>query len=96
VAKQTRVGSLTDLQARWNEIAQRLLLNRKIVEVRYMNCDECAQEGWSGQGSIQLKLDNGTILRVSADDEGNGPGALFCFEAPSMVLTSLPVCPAPT
>jgi hypothetical protein len=58
------------------EKAQSILLNRKIVEVRYLTDDEQNSLGWYAK-SILLKLDDGTLVYPSMDDEGNNAGALF-------------------
>ena len=61
---------------RWEKIAQEQLLNRKIVGVRYMTPEEQKQLGWYSKALILL-LDDGNMIFPSADDEGNGAGALF-------------------
>ena len=55
------------------------LVGAKIIATRAMTAAEKAAEGWEDwHGSaIVLELDNGLIIYPSADDEGNGPGALF-------------------
>ena len=53
-----------------------LLVDRTIVEVRYMNADERDAHDWL-QSAIVLVLDNGMCVYPSIDDEGNGAGSLF-------------------
>ncbi|MCK9521347.1 MAG: hypothetical protein WC279_14775 [Sulfurimonas sp.] len=64
----------------WERAAQKVLLGRKIVKVQYVEYDY-------GQHGIAFKLDNGTMVYVMADDEGNGPGALHTN------LTETPIIP---
>ena len=61
---------------RWTNEANKLLLGRKIVGVRYMTEAEAEDFGWHSKG-IVLTLDNGVHIMPSADDEGNDAGALF-------------------
>jgi len=56
--------------------ANKLLKGKRIVSVRYMTEKEKKAYGWDERG-IMFMLDDKTILIVSADDEGNGPGALL-------------------
>ena len=83
----------TELVAHWTDLARDHLVNRCIVDVRYLTAAECDQFGWSC-ASICLKLDNDTQIVVQADDEGNGPGALLLDVAPAERQVLLPVCPA--
>lgn len=52
------------------------LKGRTIVGVRYMDEKDMANCGWD-RSAVILVLDDGTIMWPSADDEGNGPGALY-------------------
>jgi len=61
----------------WNDIAKKTLLNRKIVEVRYLTEVESAEMNWGGECGIAFTLDNGEYCILSSDDEGNSPGSLF-------------------
>lgn len=66
-----------EIVGRWTKDAAKLLVGRKIVNVRYLTDEEQNEElGW-GSKSIVLELDNGLLLYPSADDEGNDAGALF-------------------
>jgi hypothetical protein len=58
------------------QIANRMLCNRKIVEVRYLNKEEALEMDWYSR-PIAMLLDNGVWIYPSADDEGNDGGALF-------------------
>lgn len=61
---------------RWSKEAQKHLLGRRIVEVRYLTDAEAKALGWY-ERSVVLVLDNGALFFPSQDDEGNGAGALF-------------------
>ena len=50
-----------EVMASCNAVARQTLLGRRIVEVRYLNSDECNQLMWS-QTSVVLVLDNGTTV----------------------------------
>jgi hypothetical protein len=71
----------------WTRTANRLLLNRKIVKVRYMSDEECEAIGFSSK-CVVMQLDNGTLIYPSMDDEGNDAGALF---STSEEISTLPV-----
>ena len=58
-----------------NQEARRVLLNRRIVEVRYLTPDECQRQMWSFTG-VAMVLDDGTTLYPARDAEGNDAGAL--------------------
>ena len=58
-----------------NETARQRLLNRRIVEVRYLNPDECRRLMWD-RTSVVVVLDNGTKVYAARDAEGNDAGAL--------------------
>jgi hypothetical protein len=60
----------------WIDIAKSVLLNRKIVEVRYLTEQEMEMLGWYKRAVVFI-LDDGTIVYPSQDDEGNNAGALF-------------------
>ena len=66
----------TTVEKKCTEKAKSILLNRKIVEVRYLTDDEQDSLGWHSK-SILFKLDDGTLVYPSKDDEGNDAGALF-------------------
>jgi hypothetical protein len=58
-----------------NTVARQRLLNRRIVEVRYLNPAECRRLLWD-RTSVVLVLDNGTTVYAARDAEGNDAGAL--------------------
>jgi hypothetical protein len=58
-----------------NAEARRLLLGRRIAEVRYLTAEECQRLMWSFTG-VALVLDDGTTVYPARDGEGNDAGAL--------------------
>ena len=61
---------------RWVKYAEKHLLGKKVVKVRYLTDDEADNLGWRSR-SIVIFFDDGTYVFPSADDEGNNAGALF-------------------
>lgn len=74
----------------WNKAAIKLLVGRKIIKAGYLLKEETDALGWD-HSSLAIKLDDGTILWPSRDDEGNDAGALFTT---SDDLPTIPVIPA--
>jgi hypothetical protein len=72
----------------WCDVAKKLLLNRKIVGVRYLLDEEMEMLGWD-QRSIVLILDDGNMIFPSSDDEGNQAGALFTNNPDQPTLPTL-------
>jgi hypothetical protein len=64
-----------DFMASCNAVARQRLFDRRIVEVRYLNPDECRRLMWD-RTSVVLVLDNGTTVYAARDAEGNDAGAL--------------------
>jgi len=58
-----------------NQEARRVLLNRRIVEVRYLTPEECGRQMWSFTGVVMV-LDDGTTVYPARDEKGNDAGAL--------------------
>lgn len=77
-----------ELTKRWENVASKLLLNRKIVGVRYMTAAEADDHGWYTR-CVVIKLDNGVLIYPSADDEGNAAGALFTTDPNEQTLPVL-------
>ena len=59
---------------------QNTLVGRKIVAVRATTEAEQEAAGWFESGII-IHLEDGTILSVEQDEEGNGPGFLSWNDA---------------
>lgn len=58
-------------QNKWLKKYLKGAIGKKIVKVHVTEC-----------GFPQLILDNGTILEISQDEEGNGPGFIFGLPIP--------------
>lgn len=58
------------------QTASRLLVGRRIREVRYMTDEEADDMGWCDK-PVMIVLDDGTMLWPSKDDEGNAAGCIF-------------------
>lgn len=61
---------------RWEQIARQLLLNKKIVNVRYLSKEEMDDMGWYVR-TVAFQTEDGLWFFPSRDDEGNDGGALF-------------------
>ena len=66
-----------DLTKQWNKKAKKVLLGKKIVQVKYLGSEEAKDYMWNSR-PISFTLDDGTRLIVMCDDEGNDGGAL-CY-----------------
>lgn len=67
---------MSALDKRWTEIAEKMLVGRKIVSVRYLSKEEQGEMGWYHRGVV-IQLDDDNVIFPSRDDEGNDAGALF-------------------
>ena len=66
-----------ELNERWETTANKILLNRKIVKIKWLTEDQAEQEfGWRKR-PVMLVLDDGTEIVPQMDDEGNDGGALL-------------------
>jgi hypothetical protein len=74
MAKRQR-PSHDQVMASCDKAARQRLLNRRIVEVRYLNPEECRQLMW-GFAGVMFLLDDGTTVYAARDAEGNDAGAL--------------------
>ena len=57
------------------EKANSVLLNRRIVNVRYLTDEEMEAFGWRYK-CVVLTLDDNTLVFPARDDEGNDAGSL--------------------
>jgi hypothetical protein len=71
----------------WITLIKKHLLGRKIVDVRCTSEEEVEYQGWHRQ-PIQIKLDNGTWLTPTMDDEGNDGGSIHTN------LKDMPIIPS--
>tara|TARA_Y100000593_G_scaffold93604_1_gene189115 strand:- start:790 stop:1026 length:237 start_codon:yes stop_codon:yes gene_type:complete len=67
----------------WRKKATKLLLNKKIVKVEWMNKSEQEEIGWHSR-PLCMQLDDGTWIFPMADDEGNDGGALAVGESETL------------
>jgi len=65
-----------NLELQWIKRISKLLVGKKIVRVEYMTKKLAEEQGWYKR-PIQIRLNDGTWLTPSMDDEGNDGGALF-------------------
>jgi hypothetical protein len=75
-ALNTKEKVMNDLEKGWNEVAQKLLLGKKIVNVRYLSKEEMDDMGWYVR-TVAFQTEDGLWFFPSRDDEGNDGGALF-------------------
>ena len=59
----------------WTNKANSILLNRRIIGVRYLTDVEQEAFGWYNK-CVVIELDDKTILFPASDEEGNSAGAL--------------------
>jgi hypothetical protein len=66
-----------ELNERWETTANKILLGRKIVKIRWLSKLSAEQDfGWYKRPII-LTLDDGSEIIPQMDDEGNDGGALL-------------------
>ena len=64
------------LELEWIKRITKLLVGKKIVKIQYMTEKDAEEQGWYRR-PIQMRLEDGTWLTPSQDDEGNDGGSLF-------------------
>jgi len=64
------------LELEWIKKITKLLVGKKIVKIQYMTEKDAEEQGWYRR-PIQIRLEDGTWLTPSQDDEGNDGGSLF-------------------
>ena len=67
----------------WETKARELLLNKKIVKVRYLTDEERDDLMWNNK-PVMFMLDDETWIIPMADDEGNNGGALAIGETETL------------
>ena len=76
-----------EYEPKWIKKAEDLLLNRKIVQIKWLTEEETDKGfGWH-KSPIALSLDDGTTIIPQCDDEGNDGGALLWIN-PKETVTS--------
>ena len=74
-----------ELNTRWEATANKILLGRKIVKIKWLTEDQAEQEfGWRKR-PVVLQLDDGTEIVPQMDDEGNDGGALLWINPNELV-----------
>ena len=74
-----------ELNERWETTANKILLGRRIVKIRWMaEAEADVQIGWNKRPVI-LILDDGTEIVPQMDDEGNDGGALLWINPNELV-----------
>ena len=63
-------------ESSWVKSISKLLVGKKIVKIQYMTEKDAEEQGWYRR-PIQIRLEDGTWLTPSQDDEGNDGGSLF-------------------
>ena len=86
-AKELRKKTIEVNNNTWTTLIKKHLLGRKIVDVQCTSEEEVEHQGWHRQ-PIQIKLDNGTWLTPSMDDEGNDGGSIHTN------LKDMPIIPS--
>lgn len=66
---------MNDILSVWTAKANQVLLNKKIVQVRYLSDAEQQAFGWHNK-CVVFQLDDGTLVFPCSDDEGNNAGTL--------------------
>lgn len=64
---------------KWTNVAEKTLVGKKIVGVRYLSDEEMEERGWYKR-PICFVLSDGTICVLASDDEGNDGGVLNTFD----------------
>ena len=75
----------TDYAKVWGEKAKALLLNKRIVNVRYLTQEEADDMGWD-ERTVAFQTQDGLWFFPSRDDEGNGGGSLFTSDVKESCL----------
>ena len=64
------------LEKRWTKVAEKSLLNKRIIKVEYMSLKEADNYMWNNR-PITFILEDGTRIIAQMDDEGNDGGVLW-------------------
>ena len=65
------------------ELANSLLKDKKIVEIRYASEEEVEGMGWT-EDFLVFRMEDGTSFYASRDHEGNDAGVIFLQEPVSL------------
>ena len=78
--------------AAWVTRVTALLLNKRIVDVRFMSSADMEAHDWEA-GPVMFQLNTGEWVDPSQDDEGNGPGSLFTTSDTLPIIPALDAAP---
>ena len=67
---------MVSIKEKWESLANKLLLGRRIVRVEYMSNLEANESMWRNR-PITFILDDNTRVIAMCDDEGNDGGSLW-------------------
>tara|TARA_R110000751_G_C13532456_1_gene454066 strand:+ start:336 stop:587 length:252 start_codon:yes stop_codon:yes gene_type:complete len=67
------------LRDQWEASCKNFLVGKTVKQVRYMTDKELDTLDWHA-GALVIEFTDGSWMFPSADDEGNGAGALFTSE----------------
>jgi len=67
-----------ELREEWTARLTDRLVGLSITKVSYTQDEDMEACGWYESG-IQLHMDDGSVIVVQRDDEGNGPGSLAIY-----------------
>lgn len=67
-----------ELREEWTSRLSERLVGLSITKVSYTADEDMEACGWYESG-IQLHMDDGSVIVVQRDDEGNGPGSLAIY-----------------
>lgn len=76
--KRTETSYRNELREEWTSRLTERLVGLSITKVSYTADADMEACGWHESG-IQLYLDDGSVIVVQRDDEGNGPGSLAIY-----------------
>ena len=79
---------MSDLDKRWNKIAQKMLVGKTVKSVSYLTEKEAEEMGWSMR-PVVIEFTDGTQIFPMRDDEGNDGGALATSDPKNQTLPVL-------
>jgi hypothetical protein len=76
--QKTKADHRNALREEWTARLTERLVGLTITKVSYTGDEDMEMCGWH-QAGVQLHLDDGTVMIVQQDDEGNAPGSLAIY-----------------
>lgn len=85
VMQQNKNKTMSNLEYQTEriELANSLLVGKKVKQVRYASQEELEDMMWDGE-LIVIEMENGVVFYPSVDHEGNAPGVLLMQEQVSL------------